>query len=974
VRWVESKLRIKKATLEVKPDRWQEIERLYHSALEREDGERAAYLRDACPEDDALRKEVESLLSHGKTADGWLDGRALRDLAEKVLGTHAGQSLVGKQFGSYQVLSLIGTGGMGEVYEARDTKLQRNVALKVLPSAFVHDPERLERFQREARMLAALNHPNIATIYGLEHSDDVHYLLMELVPGETLAERISKGAFPVEKALKVAREIAEGLEAAHERGIVHRDLKPANVKVTPEGRVMVLDFGLAKVFALDGGLDLSNAPTLTAMGTEDGRILGTPGYMSPEQARGKPVDKRTDIWAFGCVLYELLTGKPTFCGETVSDTIAAVLEREPDWQTLLSSTPAKIRDLLRRCLQKDSQQRLRDIGDARIEIEEALAAPAVAEPTATTKSIRWRGALPWGVAFLLLAAVTSIAIWNRKSSSPINSGLVSRIAITLPPDQPLAGLEIGSALALSPDGTHLVYAAHQGGLQQLYLRPLAGLEAKPIPGTEGGVQPFFSPDGQWLGFFADGKLKKVLVSGGEAPSLCDAGDPRGASWASRGTIIFAPTRDSALKQVSDAGGTPQPLTRFEEREDSHRWPAFLPGGDAVLFAAFRAGGNWNNAQISVQSVGTGERRDLVQGGTNPRYAPSGHLVYAQGGNLMAVPFDAQKLTVTGTAVPMVEGVLQSTFSGAAQYSFSDTGSLVYVPGSVQAQRRLLWVSRGGAEEPVAAPARAFRGPRLSPDGREVAVAIEGQETEVWLYDLSRETLTRLTSQGGTEYDPVWTPDGKRVVFHSTTGVVGLFWQLADGSGGLERLNGGGLPYSWSPDGQLLAFNDGNANIEVLRLGDRKVLHFSETRFKEGAAQFSPDGRWLAYVSDESGRYEIYVQPYPGPGGKWQISTEGGTEPLWNPNGRELFYRSGDRMMAVEITTQPRFSAGKPKVLFAGQFQPSPSPVPNANYDVSPDGQRFLMLKLGGQDQAPTQINVVLNWFEELRQKVPAGKK
>jgi eukaryotic-like serine/threonine-protein kinase len=661
-------------------------------------------------------------------------------------------------------------------------------------------------------------------------------------------------------------------------------------------------------------------------------------------------------------------------------TVAAVLERERNWQVLPLAAPAKIRDLLRRDMQKDSQSNVRDIGAGRIGIEEAPAAPAKAAPSGLAKNIRvrWQGALLWSVAFLLLAAVTSITFWNRKSSSPIKSAAVSRIAIMLPPDQLLAGLEIGSALALSPDGTHLVYAARQGGLQQLYLRPLAELEAKPIPGTEGAVQPFFSPDGQWVGFFADGKLKKVSVNGGEARSLCDAADPRGASWGSRGMIIFAPTRNSALQKVPDAGGTSQPLARFAKEEDSHRWPESLPGADAVLFAGLYSGGNWNNAWISVQSVRTGERRDLVQGGTNPRYVPSGHLVYAQGGNLMAVPFDAQKLAVTGAAVPVVEGILQSTFSGAAQYSFSDTGSLAYVPGSVQAdQRRLVWVSRTGAEELVGAPAQAYyRGPRISPDGREVAVAIEGQETEIWLYNLSRETLTRLTFQGSTNYDPVWTRDGKRVVFHSTTGIGGLFWQLADGSGGLERLNErGGAPYSWSPDGQLLTFHVGapTPHIWVLRLGDHKAMPFSETTFKEGAAQFSPDGRWLAYVSDESGRWEVYVQPYPGPGGKYQISTKGGTEPVWNPNARELFYRSGDNMMAAEIATQPHFSAGKPKVLFAGQFQASPSPVPNANYDVSPDGRRFLMVKPGGRDQAPTQINVVVNWFEELKRRVPTGK-
>ncbi len=964
----------------MKPERWQEVKKVLAGALERAPGERHAYVDRACAGDEALRREVESLLTQQNAAGSFLEAPALEAATKAQAEDQRQSSLLGQRLGSYKIVSLLGAGGMGEVYQAHDTKLGRDVAIKVLPPAMVHDAERLVRFQREARMLAALNHPNIATIYGLEQSGSEHYLVMELVAGHTLAERISGGALKIKESLSVAGQIAEALEAAHERGVVHRDLKPANVKVTPEGRVKVLDFGLAKAFSGDGEQDLSNAPTLTAMATEEGRILGTPAYMSPEQARGKAVDKRSDIWAFGCVLYEMLTGKVTFLGETISDTIAAVLEREPNWRALPPETPAKIRDLLQRCLQKDSPRRLRDIGDARIEIEEVQAAPSVAEPAAATKSIRasWRGALPWGVAFLLLATVISIAIWNRKSSSPIISVPVSRIAITLPSDQPLAGLEIGSAVALSPDGTRLVYAARQGGVQQLYLRPLGGLEAKPIPGTEGAVQPFFSPDGQWVGFFADGKLKKISVSGGEAVSLGDANDPRGASWGSQGMIIFVPTRNSALQKVSDTGGASQPLTRFVKEEDSHRWPEFLPSGEAVLFAAFRGGSNWNNAQILVQSVVTGERRDLVQGGTHPRYAPSGHLVYAQGGTLMAAPFDTQRLAVTGAAVPVQEGVLQSTFSGAAQYSFSATGSLVYVPVSVQAtQRRLVWVSRSGVEQPVAAPARAYRGPRLSPNGQEVAVAVEGQETEIWLYNLSRDTLTRLTFQGSTNYNPNWTRDGKRIVFTSIG--QGLRWQPADGSGGSEVLSElGGYPNSWSPNGQLLAIDGGTSStgvdIVVLRLGDHKVEQFLATPFNEGAAQFSPDGRWLAYVSNESGRFEIYVQPYPGPGGKLQISTDGGGEPLWNPNGRELFYRSGNKMMAVEITTQPSFSAGNPKVLFAGQYQSSPSPVPNANYDVSPDGQRFLMLKPGGQDQAATQINVVLNWFEELKQKVPTGKK
>jgi serine/threonine-protein kinase len=890
----------------------------------------------------------------------------------------------GTKLGTYEVVSAIGAGGMGEVYQAHDTKLGRDVAIKVLPEAFAHDPEKLSRFQREAKLLASLNHSNIATIHGLEDSNGTSYLVMELVAGENLAERVRRdGAVPVEEALAIAKQIAEALEAAHEKGIIHRDLKPANVKLTPEGKVKVLDFGLAKAFAGDTSTeDIGNSPTLSMAATMAGTILGTAAYMSPEQARGKAVDKRTDIWAFGCVLYELLTGRQAFLGESTTEILAAVLRGEPDWQALPASTPAKIRDLLRRCLQKEMSKRARDAGDARIEIEEALAAPAMVESTAAVKGIRALGrrALILGFgALLLVAVIASLATWNLKPS-PLQP--VSRFTITLPPGQQLAGLEDGPAVALSPDGTHLAYVARQGSTQQLYLRAMDSLEAKPIPGTEGAVDPFFSPDSQWAGFFAGGKLKKVSVSGGTALTLGDASGPRGASWGSQATITFAPTAVSVLQQVPDAGGAPQPLTRLEKTELSHRWPEFLPGGKAVLFAAGPNGVDFSIAQVAVQSVGTGERRNLVQGGTQPRYAPSGHLVYAQGGNLMAVPFDPVRLTATGASVPVVEGVLQSQFNGDVQYSISATGSLVYVSGGAQsAQSKLVWVNRNGAEQPLAATARAYSSPRLSPDGRQVAVGIVEQETQVWLYDLSRETLTRLTFEGSTNNNSVWTPDGKRIAFSSNKeGPSNVFWQLADGSGGRERLTPGQyvhIPISWSPDGQLLAFIEANPttqrDIWVLRMGDRKAQPFLQTPFDESVPLFSPDGRWLAYISNESGRYEIYVQPYPGPGGKSQISTDGGTEPAWNPNGRELFYRSGDKMMAVDIATQPSFAAGKPRMLFEGQYVRTPATA--TNYDVSPDGQRFLMLKPSDQALAvPTQINVVLNWFEELKRRAPSGTK
>jgi Tol biopolymer transport system component len=894
----------------------------------------------------------------------------------------------GTKLGSYEVAAQIGAGGMGEVYQAHDTKLGRDVAIKVLPEAFAHDPERLSRFQREAKMLAALNHPNIATIHGLEQSGGTSYLVMELVSGETLAERVKVGPLAIEEALRIAVQIAEALEAAHEKSIIHRDLKPANVKVTPESKVKVLDFGLAKAFAGDtGNDDPSNSPTLSAAATMQGTILGTAAYMSPEQARAKAVDKRTDIWAFGCVLYELLAGRQAFQGETTTEILAAVLRGEPDWQALPETTPFSIRALLRRCLQKEMNKRARDAGDARIEIEEALAAPVTAEltttaPTKRFRTLGWR-ALIFGLSAVLLgAAIAGLAVWNLKPAPAPTLQPVTRTVINLPSGQQLAGLENGPAVVLSPDGTRLAYSAFQGGNQQLYLRALDSVEATPIPGTEGAMNPFFSPDSQWLGFFADGKLKKVSVSGGAAVTLAVASNPGGASWGSQGIIAFAPTQVGALQQMQEAGGTPQPLTHFEKADATHRWPEFLPGGRALLFAAAPNSINFSIGQIAVQLVGTGERRNLIQAGMSPRYAPSGHLIYAQGGSLMAVPFDPQRLATTGTAIPVVEGVLQSPFSGAVQYSFSNSGSLVYISGGLQsAQNRLVWVNRKGIEQPLAAPPRAYLNPRLSPDGRRVGVTITEQDSHIWTYDL-RETFTRLTFEGNANNGAVWTPDGKRITFSTNPkgGPLNIYWLLADGSGGLERLTTSqylNAPMSWSPDGKLLAFFEVNPttqrDIWVLRMSDRKLLPFLQTPFNEAVPRFSPDGRWLAYISDESGRYEIYVQSYPGPGGKWQISTEGGTEPAWNGNGRELFYRNGDKMMAVDITTQPGFAAGTPRMLFEGRYERAP--FPSTNYDVSPDGQRFLMLKPNeSADAAPTQINVVLNWFEELKRRVPTGNK
>ena len=893
--------------------------------------------------------------------------------------------LSGKRLGPYEILSAIGAGGMGEVYRARDTRLERIVALKILPNHLSDRAELRERFEREARTIASLNHPHICTLYDIGQQDGTDFLVMEYLEGETLAERLKKGPLPIEQVLKYAIEISDALDKAHRKGITHRDLKPGNIMLTKSG-TKLLDFGLAKLRGPQGPVaSLSALPTEGSNLTAQGTILGTLQYMAPEQLEGGGVDARTDIFAFGVVVYEMATGKNAFEGKSQASLIAAILGREPPaMSSLQPMTPPALDRVVKKCLAKEPEKRWQAASDVCDELKWIAESGSqfTSVPAAAVKGIRSlgrRALIPGLVILLSVAVVTGLAIWNLK---PDPTRPVSRTVITLPPGQQLAGLDGGLAVALSPDGTHLAYVARQGGAQQLYLRAMDSLEAKPIPGTEGAVSPFFSPDGQWMGFFASGELKKVSVSGGAALTLVNAVYSYGATWGSQGMIAFAATTAGALQQVSDAGGAPQPLTRLEKGDVSQRWPDFLPGGKAVLFAASLSGGNWNSAQVGVQPVGAGERRNLIQGATQPRYTPSGHLVYAQGGSLMAVPLDRQRLAVAGSAVPVVEGVLQSPVNGAAQYSFSSSGSLVYVPGGLQsAQSRLAWVSRTGAEQPLAAPMRAYRNPQLSPDGRRVAVGIMEQETQTWLYDLSQETLTRFTFEGNSNQNPVWTPDGKRIAFESNKeGSQNLFWQLADGSGGLERLTTSEYthaPNSWSPDGQLLAYIEVNPatgrDIWVLRLGDHKAQPFLRTPFNETAPRFSPDGRWLAYVSDESGRNEIYVQPYPGPGGKWQISTEGGTEPAWNPNGRELFYRSGNKMMAVDIATQPGFAAHKPRVLFEGQYQPTPATFPN--YDVSPDGQRFLMIKPSEQAQAaPTQINVVLNWFEELKQKVPPGKK
>jgi len=883
----------------------------------------------------------------------------------------------GQRLGPHEILSAIGAGGMGEVYKARDTRLDRIVAIKVLPAHLADRADLRERFEREARTIASLNHPHICTLYDIGHQDGTDFLVMEYLEGETLAQRLLKGPLPLEQVMQYAVEIADALDKAHRKGITHRDLKPGNIMVSKAG-TKLLDFGLAKLRQEAAPpVRFSELPTAGPAVTAEGAILGTLQYMAPEQVEGKTdqIDARTDIFAFGVVVYEMATGKRAFAGQSQASVITAIMSSDPaPMSSLQPMTPPALDRVVRKCLAKepdDRWQTARDLTDGLKWIAEGSSqAGAVVSPPPASKN--WLKTGLWAAAGLAACAIVALTVWILR---PIAPKPVTRFAISLPPGQRLG--TGGGAIAISPDGKRLVYAAGPSNLTtQLYIRALDGLETRPIPGTEGqggvGLNPFFSPDGQWLGFSAGGELKKVSLTGGAPVNLADInqGGFR-ASWGSQGMIGFASGNAGPIQQVSDTGGTPRPLTHLEKGESGHRWPEFLPGGKGVLFAVVSTGAP---TKLVAQSLTTGERRDLIQSGNFPRYAPSGHLVYVQGANLMAAPFDPQRLAITGAAVPVIEGV------PPGQYSFSSNGSLVYIPGSaLLAQLKLVWVDRKGAEQPVPAPAHNYVLPRVSPDGKRVAAGIEEADSQIWLYDLGRDTLTRLTFEGGDNIDPLWTPDGKRIVFKGAQNQ--LLWQPADGSVGAEaltssKLAGNNVPGSWSPDGRVLAFMEINPDtgfdVYTLPLKDRKPQPFVHTPANETAPRFSPDGHFIAYASNESGRFEIYVRPYPGPGGKWQISTEGGTEPAWNPKGRELFYRSGNKMIAVDITTQATFSAGKPRMLFEGAYVLSPRSFPD--YDVSPDGQRFLMLKASEQAQAPAQINVVLNWFEELKQKVPVGKQ
>jgi eukaryotic-like serine/threonine-protein kinase len=911
----------------------------------------------------------------------------------------------GTRLGAYEILTLVGSGGMGEVYRARDTKLNREVALKILPEAFALDADRLARFKREAQVLAALDHPNIGAIYGLEDSGSVHALVLQLVEGPTLADRIAQGPMPLDEALPIAGQIAEALQAAHEKGVIHRDLKPANIKVTTDGKVKVLDFGLAKLLDTETAAaagqprsyspGLTNSPTLTTPAmTMAGVILGTAAYMSPEQAKGRPADKRSDIWAFGCVLYEMLTGKGAFEGEDVSDTIAAVLRAEPNWNALPSTTPALVRNLLARCLAKDPKRRVADVSVPLFVLDKSAADVLSANPFVVREQTPWRRTLPVVGAIVVgaLAVVTAIGVttWRLRSTTvPV----VTRFPITLSEEQRSFGVSTIS-LAVSPDGTMVAYSGPgQGNRSGLYLRSMSDLEAKAIPGIEGARYPVFSPDGRSLVFWSPGDraVKRISVSGGPAATLYTGLEtPTALSWGKDG-ILFG-LIGQGIVRVSANGGELEHLISARDGEIA-RGPTVLPGGDAVLFTVATGPfpDSWDRAHVVVQSLRTGERKTIIEGGTDARYLASGHLVYFAGGTLFALPFDVRRFSATGQPVPVLEGVRRSD-AGIAQFGVSDTGSLIYLAGpssTSSARSDIAVMDFNGSEKPLKLSPAPYEHPRVSPDGQQIAFdSDDGKEAIVWIYNLSGATAMRRLTFGGRNRFPIWSADGERIAFQSSRdGDLGIFSQRADGTGAAERLTNpergtAHVPDSWTANGQQLLFEmikGRTVSLWTLSLADKRVSPFGEVEsFGPVNATFSRDGRWVAYSQLTTRGGGIFVQPFPPTGAKYQASPRG-TYPLWAPDGKRLFYNIPGQLVAVTVSTQPSVAFGNPVALPRGTFLVLGPLIPR-NHDITPDGKGIVGVitpaSSGASDQSQTgkppldQIQVVLNWSEELKQRVP----
>jgi serine/threonine protein kinase len=887
--------------------------------------------------------------------------------------------MIGKTLAHYEITSQLGKGGMGEVYLAKDRKLSRDVAIKVLPEEFAKDTDRIARFQREAKLLASLNHTNIAAIYGLEESGGTNFLVLELVEGDTLADRIKAAPIPVEESLKLALQIAEALEAAHEKGVIHRDLKPANIKVTPDGKVKVLDFGLAKAFAGDQAeLNLSNSPTLSDAATQQGVILGTAAYMSPEQAKGKTVDKRADIWAFGVVLFEMLMGRQLYNGETVSETLAAVLLREPDFSALPPNLHPRIRLLLERCLEKDVKNRYSGIGDARVDIQKALADPRgiLAQVGADEKRrATLQQMLPWLAAAVALTAIIAGAlIWHLKPAPPAQPRQVIRLDHILPDDQQivLPPVGLGHTLAVTSDGNQFAYSTSRG----IYLRSVNELNASLITGTEDDnpQSPFFSPDDQWIGYWSqkDSKLKKIAVRGGAPVALCDVvrgSAVFGAVWYADNTIIYADF-SRGIFRVSANGGTPEILVKGYSLG-----PQLLPDGKSLLFTNYI---QLSSPKIVVQELSSGKQKELFPG-SGAEYLPTGHILYglANSDDLFAVPFDLQKLEMKGGGIPLVKDV--------KLFAVSSSGTLVYLPmASGPAGMTPVWVYLDGKEEPLGAPPDNYQDPKISPDGTRVAFTISGQNTDIWIWDLMRKTMSRLTFEKRSEVRPVWTPDSKQIIFWSGRD-KGSYRKASDGTGAEEKLfsvsNAEVYPYCTTKDGKLLLTEEtrdrskwqiGAYSLEGNR--ERKPV-LESPDYSVEFPSISPNGKWLAYESSESAKGDIFVRPFPDVNkGRWQISINGGSCPIWSPDGRELFYLSEDdiAVTAVGVRTEGGFSPGMPRKLFPRN--PYLESNNGAPWDIHPDGKRFLMLRKAGTTASTgdpwRKITIVLNWFEELKQRAP----
>jgi serine/threonine-protein kinase len=882
----------------------------------------------------------------------------------------------GSHVGRYEVLEPLGAGAMGQVFRARDFRLGRFVALKALPEELRRDAERLARFEREARVLASLNHPNIATLHEVVDVGNTHVLVLELVDGETLADRIARGPIPIAEALPIAAQIAAALEVAHEHGVVHRDLKPANVKLRGDGTVKLLDFGLAKVLATHADGSGESEATVTALppNAGGGTVLGTPAYMSPEQARGLPVDKRTDVWAFGCVLYEMLTGRRAFVGEHATDVIVSVVEHEPAYEALAAEYPPALERLLRRCLTKDARQRLRDIGDARLDLADAAA--GLAERDTQLKRLRRR---TWSAATLAAAAVAAAAIWLgivQRPTATVPQPRITRFALPEPASNPAGG----AAIAISSDGKRIAYMGPRG----LVLRSRDRLEATLVPGTVGGATaPFFSPDGEWLAFTDWHVLRKVPVAGGLVQTIADVGPSAFGTW-SGADIVVADM--NGLLRIPAGGGPPQRIDMDLSSQEQPLQPQYLAERQAVLFTVTPSpslvplfAANAPSARLEALDLRTGQRHVVLRGGGRARYLPTGHLVYAAGPTLYAVRFDLESLTARGepTAVLTVDGQLE--------FAVADDGTLLYQAWPVAGGRVLVWVDREGREEPIAAPPMTYVYPRLSPDGLRVALDLtDNDDRDTWILDLRRGTLERFTHDPSGNPLAAWSPDGRYLAFGSDRfGVTNVFRQLADGSGEPERLLASTdtqMPITYAPDGRLLfsaAVPGQQRDIYSLSLdGERRSTPLVATAANELTAEVSPDGRWIAYDSDESGQFEVYVRPYPNTdeGGRWQISSGGGRQPVWSHDGRELFYRDFDgALMSVAVTLTPTFAPGPVTKLFQrNEYVGAGARGGGRTYDIALDDSRFLMLKEQPAAAASggARLVVVLDWFAELERHAP----